>query len=108
MKNVLEAKQRQNQIFEQQENSAILRTVNWSAELGIDTISASTWTQETTGATLADEANTTATASVRISGDPGKHLITNKITTAAGNTMERQLIIKVHANDMQLVSDYCH
>ena len=107
MKNVLEAKQRQNQLFEQQENSAILRTVNWSAELDTDTIATSTWTLETTGATLADEANTTTAASARISGDTGKHLITNKITTAAGNTMERQIIIKVHANDMRLVSDYC-
>ena len=106
MKNVLEAKQRQNQLFEQQENSDILRTVNWAAELDTDTIATSTWTLETTGATLADEANTTTTASARISGYPGKHLITNKITTAAGNTMERQIIIKVYANDMRLVSHY--
>lgn len=103
----LQARQRKSQMFEQQENAEILYAVNWNAELDTDTISSSTWTEETSGATLADETNTTTSASVRVSGDRGQHLITNKIVTTNGDTMERQLIVKVLDNDIGVTSDYC-
>jgi len=106
-KNTLEAKQRQSQLYQQQENASILRTVNWSAELDTDTISASEWKSEYSGASIADESNTANTASARVSGDVGKHTITNKITTSSGNIMERQLIIKIHDNNADAGQDYC-
>ena len=102
----LQSRSRQNQTFLQQENSAILYSVNWAAQLDTDTISSSTWTAENSGATLSDETNTTNSTSVRVTGDPGKRLITNKIVTASGNTLERQLIIKILDNNRAFVSDY--
>lgn len=103
----LEARQRQNQLFSQHENAAILRTINWAAELDTDTISTSTWTAEQSGVTIADEANTTTTASARLSGDPGRKVVTNKIVTASGDIKERQILIQVKNNDSDYISDYC-
>ena len=95
-----------NAIFRQQENEAILRTVNWAGELDTDTISTSTWTAENSGSTIASEANTTTTTSARLSGTPGRYLFTNKITTAAGDTREHQVEVEVLNNDRNLVNDY--
>ena len=106
--NTLQARQRQNQLFQQHENAAVLYTVNWAAELDADTISTSTWTEETSGATLSAEANTTTTASVRVKGSAGqRHVVTNKIVTASGDTKERQILVKVHDNTHEYVMDYC-
>lgn len=95
-----------NAIFSQGENSARTYTVNWSSRLDGDTISTSTWTAETTGVTIASEANTNTTASARLSGTPGRYLLTNKVTTSSGDTMETQIILQVKNNDRSLASDY--
>jgi len=102
----LEARQNQWQLFQQYENAAKTYTVNWAAELDTDTISTSTWTAETSGATIASESNTTTTTSARLSGDPGYKVLTNKIVTAAGDTMERQVHLKIHDNSAHFKSDY--
>ena len=94
-------------IFQQQENAAIIYTVNWAGLLDTDTISTSTWTAENSGSTIANEANTTTTASARLSGTPGKYLFTNKITTAAGDTREKQIVLVVKDNDHAVNTDYC-
>lgn len=106
--NTLQARQKQSQLFSQHENAAILYSVNWAAELDTDTISTSTWTTEASGSTITDETNTTNSASARLSGDVGQHVVTNKVVTAAGDTKERQLIIQVRDNDsIAFVRDYC-
>ena len=107
MSKTLQARQRQSQLFQQQENSAILYSVNWASELNTDTIDTSSWTEETSGATLADETNTTNSTSVRVSGKQGRHIITNKITTTAGDTRERQLIVKILDNSSGIDLGYC-
>jgi len=96
-----------NSILEQLENEALLRTINWAGELDTDTIDTSTWTAENSGSTIANEANTTTTASARLSGTPGRYLFTNKITTANGNTLEHQIELIVKDNDRVSQSDYC-
>ncbi len=95
-----------NALFVQQENEAILRTIEWSGELDTDTISTSTWTAENSGSTIANEGNDTITTEARLSGTPGCYLFTNKITTAAGDTREQQIQLTVLKNDRSRVSDY--
>ena len=91
---------------QQAENSAITYTINWAGMLDTDTISTSTWTAEN-GGTVASEANTTTTASARLSGDPSKWLFTNKVVLASGDTMERQITLIVRDNQKGAISDYC-
>ena len=90
----------------QTEDSAETYTVNWAAELDTDTISTSAWSAEDSGVTIANEANTTTTTSARLSGSPGRYRIINKITTAAGDTMERYLDLIVMENDLWYYPDY--
>lgn len=97
-----------NALFSQKENAAITYEVNWSGRLGADTIATSTWTAENSGSTLANEANTDSTASVRLSGTPGRYLFTNKITlTTSGDTLEQQLTLQVTDNNRGTMNDYC-
>lgn len=69
---------------------------DWSAWLGTDTITASTWTLPS-GITSYAESNTTTVATVWLSG--GTHgqdyLVTNQITTAGGRIEQRSLKIQV-------------
>lgn len=106
MHNTLQAKQRQSQLFQQQENSNILYSVNWAAELDTDTIVSSTWVQNTGTGSISDESNTPNTTSVRIKGNIGKQRITNQITTASGNVMERQVVVNVLSNTNRISDDY--
>ncbi len=105
-KYTLQAQQRQSQTYQQQENSDILYTVNYAAELDTDTIVSSEWLQNTGTGSITDESNTTNSTSARIKGNVGKQRVTNKITTASGNIMERQLIIKVLSNTDLAADDY--
>ncbi len=91
---------------EQTENAANTYTVNWSAQLGTDTISTSTWTSEDSGVTIANEANDTLTASCRLSGDIGRYRIVNKIVTAAGDTDERYIELTIKDNTRLWTNDY--
>ena len=87
------------ELFQQQENAEILYTVNWAAELDTDAILTSTWSQESTSGTIANEANDSTTASARLSGDPGEYVFTNKVTTASGDVKERQIVLIVNSNN---------
>lgn len=71
--------------------------VDWTAWLPDgDTITASLWIVPT-GVTKTDEANTTATATVWLSGGTvgTNYDVTNRITTAAGRVDDRTIRIKV-------------
>ena len=93
-------------LFSQQENEVIVYSVNWAGVLNTDTISVSTWTAENSSPTIASESNTTTLASAKLSGSPGTYMITNKITTAAGETREKQLTLKIKDNNSDYISDY--
>ncbi len=93
-------------VAEQTENAAKTYTVNWSAQLGSDTISTSTWTTEDSAVTIANESNTTTSASCRLSGDVGRYRVVNKIVTAAGDTDERYIDLTVKDNTRIYRDDY--
>ena len=90
----------------QTEDSAQTYTVNWAAELDTDTISTSTWTAEDSGLIIANESNTTQSASARLSGDTGRYRIINKIVTTAGDTMERYIDLIIMENDLYYSTDW--
>ena len=92
--------------FTQEENAAITYTVDWTAFLDTDTISSSSWSSEDSGATIANEANTTQQASVRLSGSIGRFRIINQIITAAGDTYERSIDLRVKDNSSGYTWDY--
>lgn len=82
----------------QSENAARVYTVNWASELDTDTISTSTWSCEDSNVTIASDSNTTTTAYATISGSIGEYRIVNKIVTAAGETDERYIDLKIMDN----------
>ena len=90
----------------QTEESAQTYTVNWATELDTDTISTSAWSCEDSGLTIANEANTTQSASARLSGDTGRYRIINKIVTASGDTMERYIDLIIMENDKYYSTDW--
>ncbi len=70
--------------------------VSWSALLGADTISTSTFTVSA-GLTKDSQSNTTTTATVWVSGGTVNtdYTITNTITTAGGRTWVRTFTVPV-------------
>lgn len=72
--------------------------LDWSARLGDDTITTSTWTA-TVGMTLGTTTNTTKATTVWLSGGTlnANYDITNQIVTAGGRTMEQTVKLKVRA-----------
>jgi hypothetical protein len=70
--------------------------IDWSAWLGEDTITASTFTVAT-GLTEDSESNDTTAATVWLSGGTvgTRYLVTNHITTAAGRQNDRSFYIYV-------------
>ena len=68
---------------------------DWSAWLGSDTISTSTWTVPT-GITLVTETETTTTATAWLSGGTTdvNYECVNTIVTAGGRTDQRTLVIR--------------
>lgn len=77
------------------EDSTEELVLNWSDQLGSDTISTSTW--EAKGVTLSSESNTTTTATVFVTGASGR--VTNTIVTAAGETLVRRIRIMARDDD---------
>ena len=75
-------------------------TIDWSVELGADTINAtpggSTWVVET-GITIDSEVNDDTTTTVDLSGGTAgtTYTLTNQINTAGGDVYEKDLFIKV-------------
>ena len=91
--------------MQQTENAAPSYVVNWASVLQADIIATSTW--ECTGTVvIAARANTTSTASARISGEPGRYRVVNRIVTAAGDTDERIILLTIADNDGYRVGDY--
>lgn len=72
--------------------------LDWTARLDGDTISTSTWTVPA-GLTNAGDSNTTTAATVWISdGTEGtKYTILNRITTAAGRTMDQSVSLYIQS-----------
>jgi hypothetical protein len=75
-------------------------TVDWSARLDDDTISTSDFTLTTAAGVVIDsDSNTTTTTTVWLSGGTAGEQaeILNRITTAAGRTMDQTCRIKLKA-----------
>lgn len=89
---------------QQGENAALFYTINWSAVLQTGTIASSAWSVTSGTATIATESDTDATATAKLSGQPGRHIITNKITTSAGEVDERHISLTVTGE--RTVGDY--
>lgn len=84
----------------QNENEAIRYTINWAGDLDTDTISSDTWTNEDGGLTIAAESNTTTTSICRMSAsNPGLYRVQCKIVTAAGDSLERVIELRVTENN---------
>jgi hypothetical protein len=82
--------------FPQHDPDAVLDyTLNWSAWLASDTITASTWVAPS-GVTVDSDTHTTThtTAWIR-SETSGSYTLTNRITTAGGRTDDRSVSIWV-------------
>lgn len=92
----------------QNENEAIRYTINWAGDLDTDTISSDTWTNEEGGLTIAAESNTATTSVCRLSAsDPGLYRVQCKIVTAAGDSLERIIDLRVGENNPNsALSDY--
>ena len=83
----------------QNENEAIRYTMNWAGDLDTDTISSDTWTTQD-NLTIAAESNTTTTSVCRLSAsEPGCYRVVNQIVTAAGDTLERVIELRVGENN---------
>lgn len=71
---------------------------DWSAVLGDDTISDSTWTADT-GITVDSDSHTDTAATVWVSGGtaPDRYGITNRITTTGGRTLDHTLYFLIRS-----------
>jgi hypothetical protein len=75
-------------------------TVDWAARLWTATISTSEWSQDPAAAlTVDDDSADDTTASVYISGGTvdNAHIITNRITTSDGETLDQSFRIVIKA-----------
>lgn len=92
--------------YQQSENSALNYVINYASLLQTATISASVWSSASNGVTISAPANTTNTTTAKLSGTPGKYKIVNKITTSAGETVERIISLQIVSNDEDGNGDY--
>jgi len=83
-------------LFTQDPSARLDYTVDWSAELGTDTIATSTWVVAD-GLTASAQSNTTTTASVFVSGGTAgvSYILANTITTAGGRIDTRHIQLNV-------------
>lgn len=84
------------QAFDKDPDAILDYMIDWTAWLGSDTISSSTWTV-TTGITKVSSVNTTTTATVWLSGGTlaATYNVTNRIVTAGGRTDDRTIVIRI-------------
>lgn len=75
-------------------------SIDWSAQLGDETIDTSTWTVPA-GITGDDDSNTTTVATIRLSGGTAgsDYEIKNHIVTSGGQEDERTIIIQVRSEE---------
>ena len=76
-------------------------TLDWSKDLGTDTIATSAWSADPSDLTINSPAatKTSTTATVWVSGGtPGQnYLLTNTITTAGSRELEQRIVISIDA-----------
>ena len=84
------------QVFEKDANAVLDYTIDWTLWLDSDTISTSVWSADS-GITIDSSSSDTTSATVWLSGGTAGtvYMVTNRITTAAGRTDDRRLLIRV-------------
>lgn len=77
-------------------NEVLDYQIDWSARLGSDTISTSTWTVPS-GITQTTSSSTSTTTTIWLSGGTTgtKYTLTNEITTTGGRTMDESVRIRL-------------
>jgi hypothetical protein len=70
--------------------------IDWADFLGSDTISTSAWTAAA-GITVSSESSTNTTTTAFFSGGTAgiSYLVTNRITTAGGRSVDRSFLLRV-------------
>lgn len=91
-------------VYQQPEHAILPYTIDYSAMLAGDTIVSSTW--ECKEAATLVPSNTDTTATVTVSGAPGRYVIVNTVTTAAGVVEQRTLVVEITQNDEAGARDY--
>lgn len=73
-------------------------TIDWTARLGSDTISTSTWIVPT-GITEDSNSNTTTATTIWLSGGTVNQIyeLTNRVVTAGGRTMDKTVRLPVRS-----------
>jgi hypothetical protein len=88
----------------QQEGETLQYAINYASILQTSEISTSTW--EASTASVANPSNTTTSATAKITASPGRHEITNTITTTIGETHKRVIALAVKRNCDYVEGDY--
>jgi len=91
-------------VFQQQGNAALTYSIDYTAMLNGDAITASTWACRD-AISIAPSLNGQV-ASAFVGGKAGNYTIVNKITTASGQTDERLIVLNIRANDEGVQGDY--
>ncbi len=84
-------------------------TLDWTKELlrnGSDTISTSSWVEDSSGITIDSDSNTTKKTTVWLSGGSNgeTYTVENTVVTAGGRTLKRFLNIKVIEVSTKVIS----
>lgn len=82
--------------YQKDTNDILDYTMDWSAWLGSDTISTSSWTVPT-GLTSVTTSNTTTSTTVWLSGGTTgvAYTVTNQIVTSGGRTVEKSFLLVI-------------
>lgn len=82
--------------FVKDPNATLDYQIDWSAWLGTDTITASTWIVPT-GITKTNDTFTSTTATIWLAGGTvgSQYVVTNRITTGGGRTEDRSITVVV-------------
>lgn len=88
--------------IEQTPASVLDYTIDYSCNLGTDTIVSSSWTVSSTDCILSSPSHTTTTATVFLTGGLAQNIytLTNTITTAGGRTIQDTLIYNCVARNL--------
>lgn len=83
--------------FTQDPSDVLDYTFDWAAWLSSDTIAQSEWSSSVTDIQIFTETNTTTTATGWVGGGNvgDRALISNKITTTGGRTVERSFTLRI-------------
>ena len=86
--------------YEKDPDDVLDYTLDWSkylANLSNDTISTSTWSEDSGGITIDSSTNTTTKSTVFLSGgnEGEQYTVENLITTAGGRTVKRAIVVEI-------------